>query len=337
MRSFFVVLLAITFLIPAFAPTTALARETCDFDYSDQPINLSQLLPLVEDTPYPRGIYWQVSKGEARSIVYGTVHIDDERLNIPQSLFDAVAKADRLYLEVDDPSQQDLNVILRNLDVFFQIDGPDLRPMFSPDDWDFLMSRLAPINIPEVMANRLKPWALGAAMFFDACFLEQMSQSSPGVDDQLMRFARRNDIEIGALETLEELLALVDNRDFDADLAGVKTLVSIARSVDLDAVAASMNPDWTMQMYLIEEIQVLWAITEREMRGAIDHPIADDLLAGAHDLLLVKRNTSWMKTLIPALEEGNKVVAVGALHLPGEHGILRLLEKQGFLIERIVE
>jgi len=36
------------------------------------------------------------------------------------------------------------------------------------------------------------------------------------------------------------------------------------------------------------------------------------------------------------LAEGNAFIAVGAAHLPGEKGILQLLEKQGYRLSRVL-
>ncbi len=50
-------------------------------------------------------------------------------------------------------------------------------------------------------------------------------------------------------------------------------------------------------------------------------------------VLIEDRNFNMTKQILRELEQGKKVfVAVGALHLPGENGIIRLLEKQNYKI-----
>ncbi len=301
------------------------------------PLDLSSLSTEVDKHPFPRGLYWRVSKGDASSILYGTVHVGDERIKIPNSLTDAIAAARTLYLEVDDEQMTDLSALLGRLDVIFQIDGPDLRPMFTPQEWDLLLDQLSILEIPEIMANRMKPWALGASLFMDKCLLQDWGSASPGVDDQLEAVAKGEGIPILGLETVDDLLDLMADRDFEADVAGVKTLLSIALEGGFSDASAAMDPDWTTDLYLAEETMAIWVLMEQEGRKAIKHPIVDSLLVGFNDLLLVQRNKMWLDKLEPVLEEGAVVVAVGALHLPGENGLLYLLSQRGFEVERILE
>ena len=51
-------------------------------------------------------------------------------------------------------------------------------------------------------------------------------------------------------------------------------------------------------------------------------------------LLLTDRNTGWIDVLLTAPEDV-LFAAVGAAHLPGENGVLHLLENEGFTIERL--
>ncbi|MBI3774645.1 MAG: TraB/GumN family protein [Gammaproteobacteria bacterium] len=46
--------------------------------------------------------------------------------------------------------------------------------------------------------------------------------------------------------------------------------------------------------------------------------------------LIDARNLRMLERMAPRLKEGKAFVAVGALHLPGDHGLLRLLEKAGY-------
>jgi uncharacterized protein YbaP (TraB family) len=90
--------------------------------------------------------------------------------------------------------------------------------------------------------------------------------------------------------------------------------------------------------YFGEEIQLIWENAQVELdrisvglsdqdaarlRGLFDEMMGD-LIAG--------RNHLWAPTLIDGLAVRPSLVAVGAMHLPGEEGVLRLLEEAGFTV-----
>jgi len=53
------------------------------------------------------------------------------------------------------------------------------------------------------------------------------------------------------------------------------------------------------------------------------------------DRLLVQRNKIMAERMQARLQEGNAFIAVGALHLPGETGLLRQLAQAGYRVTRV--
>lgn len=53
------------------------------------------------------------------------------------------------------------------------------------------------------------------------------------------------------------------------------------------------------------------------------------------DLMVTRRNYVWMDALQRYLLDGNAVILVGAAHLPGPDGLLRLLSERGYTISHI--
>jgi uncharacterized protein YbaP (TraB family) len=74
----------------------------------------------------------------------------------------------------------------------------------------------------------------------------------------------------------------------------------------------------------------LLAINDAAMQTA-DRQQAVEL----QDKLIVRRNRLMAERLQPYLQEGNVFVAVGALHLPGEAGLLNLLQQRGYTVRVI--
>ena len=88
-----------------------------------------------------------------------------------------------------------------------------------------------------------------------------------------------------------------------------------------------------MEAYLSRELGSYTLMTE-EMT-AIDDPLyraqVDELVRE----LLDERNARMVERMAPRLTEGDAFIAVGALHLPGERGILNLLAERGYRIFRV--
>lgn len=51
--------------------------------------------------------------------------------------------------------------------------------------------------------------------------------------------------------------------------------------------------------------------------------------------MITARNQTWAKKLPTLIETAPSFIAVGALHLPGEEGLINLLRAQGYQIEAV--
>ena len=47
------------------------------------------------------------------------------------------------------------------------------------------------------------------------------------------------------------------------------------------------------------------------------------------------RNSRMVERMRPMLDKGGAFIAIGALHLAGEEGVLALLEKQGYRLQSV--
>ena len=58
----------------------------------------------------------------------------------------------------------------------------------------------------------------------------------------------------------------------------------------------------------------------------------DDGLGHYQDILIFNRNKNWVQKLKKIMPERTVVVAVGAGHLAGEKGVIKLLRKEGYTV-----
>jgi len=60
-----------------------------------------------------------------------------------------------------------------------------------------------------------------------------------------------------------------------------------------------------------------------------------DPIPGERDAMFDNRNKDWAAKLPGIMKEAPTFIAVGALHLPGENGLISLLKKQGYKVEPV--
>ncbi len=73
------------------------------------------------------------------------------------------------------------------------------------------------------------------------------------------------------------------------------------------------------------DIQKLDALMQKSFK---EHP-------ALYDKFLVRRNEKWLPVIVGLIgQPENALVIVGASHLGGENGVIRMLEKRGFQVVR---
>ena len=85
-------------------------------------------------------------------------------------------------------------------------------------------------------------------------------------------------------------------------------------------LSAYLERDLAAIMQLNEESQ---AKGDRELEERLWRELVDE------------RNLRMVERMQPQLRRGRAFIAVGALHLPGEHGILQLLKNRGYRVDAV--
>lgn len=153
------------------------------------------------------------------------------------------------------------------------------------------------------------PWLLSAAAFLTCPYL-------PGRDALLVDAARKRGTAIVELESQQDIAA---RRKAMPDHIYVQQL-RYGLATDLDTLYRGLVRAMNDGDY---------GAIARTVSASFDSP-AD--AAVYHRILVSERNAAWMSRLVPELNSGNAVVAVGAAHLPGPDGLVSLLTKAGYRI-----
>jgi uncharacterized protein YbaP (TraB family) len=263
--------------------------------------------------PYGEGLFFRIERpGAAPSHVFGTIHLDDPRLHrLPPQVNLALLQGSRLVLEtlIDEPAQATFTRLM-NLPA-----GQSLADWMGGDMLARYDRLAAHYGIPAEQAHGLKPWA--------ATSLVGRPRASSGrtMEDVLRETARQMGRPVFGLETIEELIAAQEEQPVEEQVTVlVDTICNHAR-IMADTVTL-------MELYSRGDLAAIAHQNESGHEG-------DQLFQRMNERMLYARSEQMVARMQEHLQAGGALVAVGALHLTGERGILRLLEKRGYTITRV--
>lgn len=273
--------------------------------------------PLKADILHGRGLLWKIEKpGLAPSHVFGTMHSGDARVtNLQPVVREVFNRAERFAMEMllDEAS---LAVISEGS--FFR-DGRSLQSVMQTADYQKLNQVCANVShVPENIYNHMRPWAL--LMFLTAP--DSDVEAAESLDMRLYRRAQQRKLPMLGLETPQEQLQSLES------LAEYEQVWLLNHVVAAHA-QSSRNMQKMFDAYLDRDLAAM-VLVRKNM--ALNNSDIDDRFMHA---LLDRRNPRMVERMQPLLQAGNAFIAIGALHLPGDQGVLHLLEQQGYTVTAI--
>lgn len=255
-------------------------------------------------------VFWAVHRGaEPAGFLLGTVHSEDPRvLEFTEEFLGRLGDCDTYAMEL----VPDLPTMQRLLQVMQLPEGERLEPLLGERRYQAVRAAVGAYGVPDDRLERMKPWA--------AMMTLSLPPPKTGLflDFSLSLRAAGMGLDVTGLETLEEQLAFLDT----LALADQVALLDQALA-DHDKVQAVH--DRLVDTYLEADLAALQAASDEQM-GALEPEVRDWFQAEGIDA----RNRRMVESALPLFQAGCTFVAVGALHLPGESGLLALLEQAGF-------
>lgn len=262
------------------------------------------------ESPTSVGLLWEVKKGEASSCyVFGTIHSEDKRVTrLPNLVNKAFDEADVLALEMKldkETSQQ----VLKNL---YFTDGRNLRPIIGDELFARSVEAMEKKGLPKNIVNKMKPWAVFTIL--------NMPDQQTGLflDAILYKVAQEQGKSVYGLETAQEQTAVFDDMPITSQISLLKS--TLDNMLDMNTLQ-----DEVIEVYLSRDLDKILALNDK-YEALIDEKLAKEFT----QRLVIDRNHRMVKRMLPMLQKGKCFVAVGALHLPGDEGILTLLKQRGY-------
>ncbi|SFB25000.1 hypothetical protein SAMN03159496_02524 [Rhizobium sp. NFR07] len=291
------------------------------------PAAYQRIVAEGDKVPNGKGIFWKIEKpGTATSWLLGTMHVTDPRvLKMPAGADAALTDAKTIIVESAEvlDEQKAMGSVLANPELTMFTDGTSIEKLLSKDDLALLESGLKQRGIPLAAVSRMKPWMLMAFVSLPACEMARKAKAEAFLDKRIAMDAAAAGKSVKGLETYAEQLGAMASIPTDIHL---KSLVeTIKLGAKMDDVFETMT-----DLYLSGEMGLTIPLLKQVAPDGSD----DEGYAEFEELIVTKRNHLMAERAAPILSEGNVFMAVGALHLPGEEGLVELLRKQGFSVTR---
>lgn len=314
-------------------PSFALAQGQCtgiDLIGALEPTEREAILSEASTEKYGVGLLWRASKGETTLTIFGTYHFKHaQTLDHLERLKPFLDEADKIYLEISGADQAAAQqAMASDPSMMFITEGPTLPDMLGEEKWQDFKAEMQARNIPGFMAAKFKPLWAAMMLGIGPCEARSGALESSGIDQLVGEYAEAIGTPSRSLEQFDELLSTLDDMPIDQQLNMIE--LSLAWPGNMDDLSFTIR-----ERYMNEEVALTW-IFSKYVSLKFGGETAEEDFAMFTEVLLTKRNNDWMKVLDRDIENGDEVViAVGAGHLPGEIGILNLLEEQGFSISRL--
>jgi len=274
---------------------------------------LLHVFAMASQAETSQSVFWAIEKdGKPAGYLLGTIHSEDPRvLEYTDEFLEKLRSNEVFAMEM----VPDLPTLARLTEYMHYPKGITLESVIGSERFNALVSALADYNVPRDFITAMKPWAA------------MMTLSTPPpetgffMDLSLSLRASGSGLKVVGLETLEQQLSFLQDMPMAMQLSLLDQAIAASGQV-------GEAHDRMLEAYLENNLAHLQALSEDEFQ-AIGIDERDYFFTEG----IVTRNRRMLESLLPHLDSSSVFVAVGALHLPGDGGLLNLLRQNGYQLK----
>jgi len=245
--------------------------------------------------------------------LFGTVHmLPQEDFYLGEHVKDALGSSDALVFELDitSPSMQ-----TQIMQLSMMANGDSIQAYLSKEQIAILNQMLIESSgIPLAMVQNMKPFMLSTFLMS-----RYMGDEPASFEFVLLDLAKSDSIPVLGLETVEEQMAVFDSIPYSEQAEGL--IEMIEEEEEMKELFKEI-----IRAYKEANVEELYVLLNENMDSE------EELY-----FLLEKRNRSWVSRIADLAVDKTVFFAVGAGHLGGETGLLKLLKEAGYSVESLPE
>ena len=270
-------------------------------------------------------LLWELSgKGIKKSYIFGTIHMISEKdFFMDDRTMKAIKKCKKMVMEID--ISQSLQMGIQLMALSGMKGGKTLADFVSAEDYQMVKTyfqkeaKSAEAKmLPFEMIEKWKPMLLQSFLYQD-----MIEGTMKSYEMELLRIGSERKMKFDGLETVEDQVNVFEKIPY-ADQA--KALVELIKEIKKDANSGKAEFKKLLDLYLAQDIDGMVVMSGEELFSDLENGEAE---------LLTNRNQKWIPKIKAMSKEKPTFYAVGAAHLGGPNGVIRLLMKEGYSLKPV--
>ncbi len=274
-------------------------------------LSVLTLSSFITTAQTEKSLLWEISgKGlEKPSYVFGTVHmICKDDYIMTETIQNTLKNADAYYAEINFGDPENTKILKQ-----YMMSEVPLSKRLDADKYTHLKQLLKEqVDLDIAQFEHLSDAAIVSMITY---------QSFPCTDFkmyemELLQTAMTQQKKLGGLETVAEQMEI------------------LSKSLGTDAAIDMLNDLKKDGFSTTKEMISLY--TAQDVQGLYDYMKKSSYMTDAvYNEMLTKRNHNWVKNIPQITQNQSVFFAVGAAHLGGNNGVLKLLKEAGYTIKPV--
>ncbi len=243
--------------------------------------------------------------------LFGTIHLTkSEWLPLPKNITDTLDKADALGVEIDLTDNNNMKKITNYMLTKGRMSEINLDIVLTDDERDKMQSTLGELSYAMI---QMRPWIVAITIAEQK--MKKAGFTDESIDNLLAEKAKLQKKKVISIETVEEQFDIFDN---------------LSEQEQIDYLRNTLNQKEEEVQEGIQKIILVWQNNdENTAKDLLEKSKKENL--GLYQNMFTKRNKIMTERIQKLNKQSNNlIIAVGALHLYGNNGIIQQLQDNGY-------
>lgn len=258
-------------------------------------------------------LLWKVEgEGVEPSWIFGTIHIMPQAdFEMHPKVSEAMRQADQLALEID---MSDPGIQGKMMQMAAMKGNTTLKELLDEGTYVLLDTMLQQsLGASIVFMNRFKPFVVSSFL------IPRLIDGQPANYEMvLVQEAKKQGMPVKGLEALEDQMAIFDQIPYQSQADDLADMVH--KEDEMKEMYTTMLGHYRSEnLHALYQMMVEYMEDEEERR-----------------IMLDRRNENWIPVMQELSGTSSTFYGVGAAHLPGEKGLIKLLRDAGYKVTPVM-